>query len=57
MGISAGKPEWFITIEERPGYGYNYSILMESQDKWREQFGTNRGYPDPDNSPESNRWD
>lgn len=57
VGISAGKPEWFVSVEERPGHGYNYAILLESQDKWKAQFGTNRGYPDPDNSPESNRWD
>ena len=57
VGISAGKPEWFVSVEERPGHGYNYSILLESQEKWKAEFGTNRGYPDPDNSPESNRWD
>ena len=54
-GISAGKPEWFISVVERPGY--NYAILMESQDQWKAEYGTNRGHPDPDNSPESNRWD
>lgn len=55
VGISAGKPEWFIEIEERPGY--NYHILMESQEEWKAQYGTNRGHPDPDDREEFNRWD
>lgn len=54
--ISAGKPSWFVTVGERPGWSYNYEVLMESQEKWKAEYGETRGYPDPDNSPESNSW-
>ncbi len=56
VDMSAGKPTWFVSVRERPGYGYNWAILREEQEKLREQFGTTRGYPDPDDSPSSNEW-
>lgn len=57
VGISAGKPEWFVGIKERPGHFYNYAVLLESQEEWKKEFGDTRGYPDPDDHPDSNRWD
>ena len=54
--ISAGKPEWFISVEERPGWSYNYASLLKEQAELKAQYGETRGYPDPDNSPESNSW-
>lgn len=47
-GISAGNPTWFVEVAERPGYSYNYLILLESQAKWAETYGDRAGYPDPD---------
>lgn len=37
-----------ITIEERPGCNYNYKSLLEDQEKLQKEFGTSRGYQDPD---------
>lgn len=55
VDMSAGKPTWFISVEERPGTGYNWSILREEQAKLKAQFGDARGYEDPDYSP-TDRW-
>lgn len=46
--ISAGEPTWFVSFQEIPGAAYNYSILLEEQDKLRAQFGNNVAHPDPD---------
>ena len=56
LDTSGGEPAWFITVHERPGYSYNWSSLSERQDELRAEHGTARGYPDPDNDPEANRW-
>lgn len=55
--MSAGEPTWFVEIEERPGYRYNWALLRKEQDKLKAQHGDRRGYPDPDNDPDANRWD
>lgn len=46
-----------ITIKERPGTQYNWFSLCDEQEELKERFGDNRGYPDPDDRPEFNRWD
>ncbi len=56
-GISAGEEATFVSVEERPGHSYNWAYLEPKQAELRERFGTDRGYPDPDNAPEANRWD
>ena len=40
--------QYFVTVKELPGHGYNYDVLMEEQDELKAEFGTNRAYPDPD---------
>lgn len=54
-GISAGEPTIYVTVKERPETDYNWIILFEEQDKLKKRFGENRGYKDPDYSPEFNR--
>ncbi len=38
----------FVSIKEIPGRGFNWDVLMNSQEKWKAEFGTARAYPDPD---------
>jgi len=46
---SGGEPCLFVEVEELPGHGYNWSQnLSKIQDKLKEEFGTERAYPDPD---------
>lgn len=55
--ISAGKPTVFVVVKERPGHSYNWEYLAERQAELKKEFGRRRGRPDPDNHPDSNRWD
>lgn len=56
-GISAGKSVPFIRVKERPSTSYNWKRLLEKQESLQAEYGTRRGYPDPDLDPEFNRWD
>jgi hypothetical protein len=56
VGMSAGNPTWYVEVAERPGHSYNWAILREEQESLAEEHGNRRGYPNPDNDPESNRW-
>ncbi len=47
-GISAGEKAIYVRVKEDPFSWHNWSFLMESQDKWRERYGNQRGHPDPD---------
>lgn len=49
-GISAGDKTWFIDIEEVPGVGLNYEMLMEgnTQKELKKQFGRKKAHPSPD---------
>lgn len=53
---SAGRPAWFVSVEERPATSYSWEFLREKQEELRAMFGEARGHADPDNDPESNRW-
>ena len=46
--ISAGEPTWFVEVEEVPGDGYNYELLMEKQEELKKEFGKSRAHPSPD---------
>lgn len=46
-----------VEVAEFPRTSWNWGPLAEQQDSLKAEFGKNRAYPDPDNSPESNRWD
>lgn len=37
-----------IGIKERPGYSYNYKILLEEQAELKKEYGNQVGHPDPD---------
>lgn len=37
-----------VEVEEVPGHEYNYKYLLEKQDEYKERFGENKAYPDPD---------
>ncbi len=37
-----------VDFEEISGHKYNYQILLQSQDKWKQEFGEGRAYNDPD---------
>lgn len=54
--MSGGSLVTFIEVDENPGVEYNWEFLYEMQDELKKQFGTNRGYQDPDNRPEFNQW-
>lgn len=56
VDTSAGDPTWFIEVAERPGYSSNWASLREDQAKLKAEFGDKRGYPDPDEHPDSNDW-
>jgi len=47
----------FVEIEERPGHGYNWKFLGDEQKELAKEYGDQHAEPDPDNAPESNRWD
>lgn len=38
----------FVGVKEIPGVSYNYSMLLEEQEKLKKQFGDKSAYPDPD---------
>ena len=38
----------WVHVEEIPGVGFNYKSLLGEQARLKQQFGTNRAYPDPD---------
>jgi len=46
-----------VTILERPGTGYNLRYLLKHQEEWKKTYGDNVAHPDPDDTPEFNRWD
>lgn len=54
--MSAGVMEPFITIAERPGTSYNWSILAERQDELASQHGDAVAHGEPDTRPEFNEW-
>jgi hypothetical protein len=37
-----------VSVKEVPGVGYNYTHLLEIQEKLAKEFGENAAYPDPD---------
>ena len=43
IGISAGQPTWFVTVEEWDTWSSNWVLLREEQDKLRAKYGTTRG--------------
>lgn len=43
-----------VAFKERPGYQYNYRLLLDEQDKLKERFGDQVAHPDPDDRPEFN---
>lgn len=47
---------WVSVAETKGGYNWT-SFLAENQEKWRKEYGTRRGRPDPDLKPEFNQWD
>ena len=53
-GTSAGEKTHYITVAERPSTAYNWEFLAVKQDELKGEFGKNRGYADPDHSPECN---
>jgi hypothetical protein len=62
-GLCKVKKVWkehgkiWISVAEKDGI-YNWTeYLTENQEKWKKEYGTRRGKPDPDLSPESNQWD
>lgn len=58
--INAGKRVHVIEIEERPGHGYYWenSIGQEGeQERLKKEYKNQKAHPDPDNHPDSNRWD
>ena len=55
VGISAGDPAYFVEVEERPGWSFNWSTFLSvEQEKLRAKYGNRRGYQDPDDRPEFN---
>jgi hypothetical protein len=46
-----------VRVKECPDWEFSWLHLMESQDEWREEFGDQRGFPDPDYRPEFNEPD
>lgn len=46
-----------VVIKERPGHGYYWDVLEPKQDKLKAEYGDQVAHPNPDDSPESNRWD
>lgn len=46
--ISKMGRNWFVSVLENPGGGYNWEILLEQQSELREEHGTQRGHRDPD---------
>lgn len=46
-----------VGIEERRGYMYNYGYLLSQQKELKKEYGKQKAHPDPDNHPDSNRWD
>ncbi len=48
IGISAGKPTWFVSVEERPGRSSNWKMLKEKHDALKARHGTERGRMNPD---------
>jgi hypothetical protein len=47
----------FISVEEVPGRGFNYKILMKKQEELKERYDKLVAEPNPDNREEFNRWD
>jgi hypothetical protein len=55
IGPNAGKH--FVTVEEG-GSAWRWEGYLDAQQaELKKEFGKRRAHPDPDNSPESNRWD
>lgn len=55
-----GGLEAVIHIRERPNHGYYWRATLGrdgNQEKWAEEYGDQWSYPDPDDDPDSNRWD
>lgn len=48
LGVSAGKPTYFIRIKENPGVQYNWEYLVENQEGWKEEYAGVRGAKSPD---------
>lgn len=57
---NVGRDVHVVSIEERPGYGYYWenSIGTEGkQEELKKEYGSQIAKPDPDDHPDSNRWD
>ena len=44
----------WVGIKERPVTMYNWHTLVGRQEELKKEFGDQRAYPDPDDSPDSN---
>jgi len=44
----------FVSIESRPGHGYNWDILKDKQEKLATEYGDTWAHPDPDYHPDVN---
>lgn len=48
----------FISVKELPGREFNWDgWLKEEQEDLRKKYGRRKAKPDPDITPEFNRWD
>ncbi len=54
MGVSAGNPTPFVSVDEHPGHSYNWVMLSERQEHLKKEFGDLRAHACPDHRPEFN---
>jgi hypothetical protein len=56
--LNAGKKVHVVSIVERPNHGYYWENgIGLNQEKMKAEYGDKIAHPDPDNHPDSNRWD
>ena len=53
---NGGKPDFFVSIKERPGHSYSWRNLVEKQEEYAKLFGDRVAHADPDTRPEFNCW-
>lgn len=54
--VNGGKPDYCVTIKERPGHGYYWRHLESQQAEYAKRFGDRVAHSDPDTRPEFNCW-
>lgn len=47
----------YVRIAERPSWRYNWQVLAEKQEEFKERYGDQTAHPQPDYDPKFNRWD